>query len=383
MAAPSRMIRALRRLRAWTLAGLFALAVGAGGTAAVLALHARAAQEAAESAAPRPPLAVATGRIARTDRYTVRERYAGRIEPARQTRIAFERGGLVAAMQVEEGDRVAAGAALALLDVAELRLERDRLEAERESLMADRALAERTVDRRRRLSERGFETDQSFDEARFRLGAIAGRIAATDARLARVALDLEKSRVVAPFAGTIAARLIDEGAVVSAGTAVADLQETGRPEARIGVPPERAAELSPGDPLAVRVGGARVAGRLVAISPDLDPATRTVALRIALAPETRLTMGEIAHLTLERTVEAEGAWVPLAALSEGTRGLWTLRTVVGNGQGGWRAGRESVAVLHVAGGRAYVSGSFADGARIVADGPHRLSDGQPVAPREG
>ncbi len=88
--------------------------------------------------------------------------------------------------------------------------------------------------------------------------------------------------------------------------------------------------------------------------------------------------GTLATLALNRDVEGKGAWVPAEALGEGVRGLWTL-FVVEDGV----AHREAVELVHSAEGRAYVRGHLRDGTEIVAAGPHRIADGQHVAPTNG
>lgn len=361
---------------AWMVAaGVLATAL-AGAGAAVMALQARAANE---TALPeRPPLTVTTERIAMVDRYTLRERFLGRVEPARETRLAAERNGLLTAVMVEEGDRVAAGQVLAALDTRPLEITRDRLLAERASLEADIALAERTTDRRARLVGEGWTSGQAYDEARFSISALEARRAAVGAEIAQVDLDLEKSTVTAPFAGTIAARLVDDGTVLAAGTPIVALQETGRPQARIGLPSDRAAALDPGDAVTLDYLGRTLTGRVAAITLDLEAGTRTVPVLVDVEADGPLAMGQVIRLALDRAIEARGAWVPLAALTEAERGLWSLMTVVG-AEGGALVAREAVEILHLEGERAFVRGTFADGARVIGEGSHRVGAGQAVA----
>lgn len=362
----------------WLGAGLVLALVAGGAAAALVALHARA-DRAAETRDPRPPLPVTVTEIRIENGYGLAETFAGRIEPARATMAAFERSGLVTDVLVEEGDRVSEGDIIARLDREPLEIEQRRLRAERESAVADLKLAEATAERRARLRDQGFETGQSFDEARFQVDAVAARIDTIDARLERIALDLRKSTLEAPFAGTVAARDIDEGAVVEAGTPVVALQETPRPRARVGVPPELAATLEAGEPVTLSIRGAETPGRIAAVSPDLETETRTVSILVDITGEVPAAMGEIARLTLERRIAARGAWVPLTALQEAERGLWSVHVVVEDEEGPVAA-REIVEVIHADGARAFVRGSFADGARVVVEGPHRLTLGAPVDP---
>ena len=88
--------------------------------------------------------------------------------------------------------------------------------------------------------------------------------------------------------------------------------------------------------------------------------------------------GEVVELAVPREVAADGAWVPLSALSEGPKGLWQVLTVIENDSGDLQVGREAVDILHVAGSRAYVRGTLADGMRIVVSGSNRVVPGEPV-----
>jgi RND family efflux transporter MFP subunit len=367
-----------------TLLGLSARLVVAGAivgatVAGVGALH--AAAQARDEARPevRPPLPVRVVAARPETGYEILDRYVGRLEPAREARLAFERGGLVVDVAVEEGARVAAGDAVARLDTALLEAERARLLAQRQQAAAELELARLTLERQRALNARGHAPDQRLDEARLDAAALAARLAQTDAAIRAVEVDISKAVIRAPFAGTVAARLVDEGAVVAAGTPVADLLETGRPRARVGLSPEAAAALEAGARVRLTVGGREVGARLEALRPDLSAATRTVAALFALdAPPA--PFGETAELAVARRIPAEGTWLPLTALVEGRRGLWSVFAVAPDGAGGHAVARESVEVLHVAGGRAFVRGTLADGALVVAAGAHRVIPGQAVVP---
>lgn len=362
---------------AWGLAGLVGLAVLATAGASVQALYAGAAEDG--EAQRRPPLTVETMTVVFEPHHLARESFVGRAEPARETRMAFERAGLVTAIAVEEGDSVAAGHVLADLDARPLRIEQRRLRADREALEADIALAEATTRRRQSLVGEGWASRQALDEARFSRSALVARRDAVDAALEQVALDLEKSRITAPFVGRVAARHVDEGSVVAAGTAVLTLQEEARPLARIGVPPDRAASLALGQPVAVLYGDQRLEGQVARKVADLETATRTVPVLVSLPPSPAIASGEVLRLELRRPVLGRGAWLPLAALSEAERGLWSVMTVR-DGADGPIIGREAVEILHTEGDRAFVRGSLTEGARVVVAGPHRLTVGQRIVP---
>lgn len=384
-AAPQTSFRA--GFQAWLGAAAVAALAVAATAAATAGLYARAG---AEAAAPiRDPLPVTVAPLRRAQSYAYRESVLGRVEPRRESRLAFERPGLVEAVLVDEGDRVRRGQQLARLDHAALEIEDARLAAEQRALEADLALAEATTRRRAQLSDRGFESGQSFDEARFSAAATEARIAAIDAQRRRIALDREKSVLKAPFDAVVSTRGVDEGAVAAAGSPILTVQEVDRPQARIGAPVDLARSLALGEAVTLRAETTTLSGRVAAIAPRLDPATRTVAVLIDIDPAEPIAMGDVVRLERERTIAAEGAWAPLAALSDGVRGLWRLRLVLGpdgapltdqaGPVAGGRLGATLVEALYVRDGRAFVRGAFPDGALVVLEGPHRGASGQPVS----
>jgi len=367
--------------RTWLAAFLFAGCTLMLGWFAVVFIAERA-EDGQEGAEP-TPLPVAVAPLVRQGEYRVTDAFAGTVEPARKVALAFERAGRVDAVEVDEGDRVQAGRVLAWLDHDALRIEKRRLEAERNAIQSDRALAEATLSRRQQLVDRGVESGARFDAARYEASSIAARLDEVTARLEAVELDLGRSAVLAPFSGTIAERRLDEGAIAAAGAEVLVLQETDRPQARIGVPADLATRLSVGTPVELRHDGRSFRGRVAAVSPQIDPATRTmpvlVDLPVDLSPGRSWPMGTVVRLLLTRTIAASGAWVDLEALVGAERGLWAIM-VVQNGPEGPVAARTVVEILHVAGGRAFVRGGFGDDTAVIVTGVHRVVPGQRVEP---
>jgi RND family efflux transporter MFP subunit len=251
----------------------------------------------------------------------------------------------------------------------------------RARLATDVELARLTRDRQEALSAAAASA-QRRDEARLALAAAEAALAEADARLAAITIELEKSELRAPFAGRIAARRADEGAMLAAGAPVVEVLETGRPRARIGIAPEVAAGLVPGAEYALEIDGRERPARLAALRPDLDPASRTVTALFDLDGGGGVPFGATAVFAAETFHAAEGAWLPLSALVDGGRGTWVVYTLAEDGDAE-RIAREAVEVLSVQGDRAYVRGALPEGVRVVRDGTHRVRPGQAVAALAG
>ncbi len=356
-----------------TFAGLAFVGAMAGG---IVALHSRANAE--RSPDPNPPLVVDARSIDLLGAYTVKERFVGLLEPARQTSLSFERPGLVTEVVFDEGDQLSNGDVVARLDASKLKSERRGLEARQQELEAQFDLASVTLSRQSALKTKGWQSEQKYDEARFKAAQISSAIRRLKASIESIDIDIAKSELKAPYSGTVAARSIDEGSVVSAGTRVIDLVEGGDRRVRVGVSHEVSDTIKADQSYRLVSGGRKFDGRLISKRPDLQTGTRTVVVLFEVKGAEDIPFGEIVELVVERPVMAHGAWLPISALREGAKGLWTVLTVVMR-EDGPSIGREAVEVLHVEQGRAFVRGNLAKETRVVVNGTNRIIPGQRVA----
>jgi len=366
---------------------LAALAVGltAGGT---LLLHTRA--QVTDEVAALPPTIVLAATVRREGQYQQERWFTGRIESARQTDLAFELSGRLIELMVDEGQLVAAGDPVAKIDRAALELRRQEQQAARRALETDRRLALLESRRQRQLKGDGYASGQAFDEARLRVAGLTARIDQVDAVLKAIDLDLSKTILRAPFDAIVGRLSLERGAIVSAGVPVLTVFERGRPQVRVGLPQRLAASLQRGQMVSLVVGERKLRARLTRLRPDLNAQTQTVAaileiddpalIDAASAESMALLYGQSAQLNMIDSVTAEGFWIPLTALREGERGLWTISTLTPEPRNDelYRVGSSAVQVLHVDGDRAFVRGGPADGEHYVSTGLHRLSRGGQV-----
>ena len=340
---------------------------------ATAGLHLRAAVD--PGVAATPPLPVETAKFVAQPSFTWTDSFAGFIEPKRATGVAFERAGKVTSVEVEEGAVVREGDVLAVLDTAQLAADRTRLLAQLSQTEAQAELALLTAARQKVLADEGHSSEQRYDEARLNAEALEASAQALAASIKRLDVDLEKSTLRAPFDGRVAARLIDEGTVISAGTAVAELLESGRIQARIGLPPEVAAEMSSGANFTFDYSGRGIAATVATVRPDVITVTRTVPVLFDLNAD--LPVGDIIRFPYPRTSTVSGGWLPISALAEAEKGLWSVYTAK-EVDGEQIVGRENVEVVHVEDQNVFVRGTLADGARVLTRGLNRVVPGQPI-----
>lgn len=328
-----------------------------------------------------PVITVKTQALSREAGYSVTRNFVGQVEAAQQADLAFEAGGTLAEIRVEEGAEVEKGAILALTDTRALQAERDATRAGRAALNAQLELAQLTTSRQEALEKRGFAATQRFDEARLAVRELQARLEQADAQLTRIDVALDKSVLSAPFAGRVGARMADLGQTVNAGQPVLRLLENNAVRMRVGLPAHLNLNTLDGHTATARFGEMNYTARLVHLRPDLDPMTRTRGALFELSSpddQTLPAFGQSGSITFAQRVEDAGAWVPLMALREGANGSWTVLTVDADNQ----AALEAVELLHSDETRAFVRGSFEDGTALIAAGPHRVVPGQTVTVAE-
>ena len=282
----------------------------------------------------------------------------------------------MAQILVDEGDVVKKGQVLAKLDARLLAADLERLKASKRALLAQLELASLVDQRQAQLKKKGFASNQVADQARLSMSELSARLAEADAGILAAQIRLEKAQIQAPFDGIINTRLVDPGNTIGGGQAVLSLIESDKPVFRVGVAPKLANRLSIGDGMAVTIGDTSYQTQIVGILPQIDSATRTRIVRARFKEQSRLAFGQTGEAQFVQQMSAKGAWLPLTAIEDGVRGLWTIKTVDGEDQP--KVGIEAVELIYADSPRAFVRGTFADGTQYIDQGVHRVVAGQSV-----
>lgn len=331
---------------------------------------------------PAPLTTVRAMRVYRSETFPVTRSFAGQVEAARAAALGFETSGQVTAILVNEGQQVSRGTPLARLDTRLLAADRARLQAGRGALEAQAELARLTAGRQETLQQRGHAATQALDSARLGLSELQARMAEVDASLARIAVLEAQSVLQAPFDGTVGDILVDDGTVVAPGNPVVALLDDAPALFRVGLDPALTADPGLFDHVTVRIGGIEHPADFAGLRPDLDATTRTRTALFELDGISSVYL-QSGTLDLETAVRQPGYAVPVTALQDGIRGLWTVLTLQPGPEGAYTVAAEAVELLHADQSQAYVRGTFGDGALVVTDGTHRIVPGERVTLASG
>ncbi len=276
--------------------------------------------------------------------------------------------GLLVAIEVEVGDRVAAGQPLAALRSAHSAGDRSRLIA----LQQVREVAAAEVARKRLLVEGGLASQRGLLAAEQDLATAQAEVLAAQAELDLVGGgDGDRVALASPLGGVVTARHAGLGQALDRGQPLFEIVDPSRMWAVIDVPEAALAGVGSGDPVSLRFDGLpdrRFEGTLATLSPLVDPQTRTAQARVELDNTDGMLR---ANLYGTATIHGEGAQaavvVPAAAVQRAGE-LWLvfLQQEVDT----YVARR--VQVLARQGGRVRVSGGVAPGDRVVTTGSFLL-----------
>ena len=284
----------------------------------------------------------------------------GTTAPVRDVLYSAETAGRIERLPVEVGDHVRKGQVLARVDTRTLAAQVEEAESRHE-------LAETTYERLAALRDDELVSAQQIDEAR------SNRVGA-EARLAIARANLAKSVVRASRPGVVTERHADRAEYVAPGAPlvrVVDLS-TIRVEARLAE--SQVAHIRPGAPATVRVDalGIEREGRVEALVPTADPASKTFALRVELDnADLEVLAGMSARVRVPGRTFEDVVVVPQSAVVEGRE----RRVFVVEGD---RAVERPVRLGPSTGDSVAVLEGLDTGERLVVRGQRVLVDGQRV-----
>ncbi len=141
--------------------------------------------------------------------------YTGLIEAWKEINITPDVAGKIAAIHVEEGDRVRKGQLLAELDTRAIRLQLDQTRAGVAVAEANNKDAKRNMDRMKRLSRENAVSEQQAEKINLAFDAAEAQLQQAKAALNLANHQLAVSLMKAPFNGIIAERSAEVGDMIN------------------------------------------------------------------------------------------------------------------------------------------------------------------------
>jgi membrane fusion protein, multidrug efflux system len=336
--------------------------------ALALALGLAGCGEAPEQAAP-PPTPVRVVEVERSP-LAAGIRAVGTVAPAEEVRLSFKTGGVVAAIDVAQGERVRAGQRLATVA-------RDEVDAAVSQAQAMLDKASRDLERGEALYAEEVVTREQAEDLRTArdVAAAALRAAEFNARFATI---------TAPGDGMVLRRLAEPGELVAAGQPVLVVGNTGGGWiVRAHLPDRDIVRVETGDVARVRLDafpGRSFEATITELSSAADPLTGTYEVKFAIDPQgLRFVQGLVAKIELAREDgSAALPVVPVESLLEANGSTAVVFLVAADGAAEDVARRVEVRLGQWVGTRVEVLEGVTEGDRVVTEGAAYLRDGETV-----
>ncbi|HML13830.1 MAG TPA: efflux RND transporter periplasmic adaptor subunit [Xanthobacteraceae bacterium] len=292
--------------------------------------------------------------------------------------------GTIVAVDFTEGEEVEANAVLLEIDPRPYQAALNQARAAKAKDIAQLESAQLDFERSGKLLSRGFQTQQIFDQQKATVGQLRAAIEGDQAQIETAELNLEYTKVRAPIAGRLGARLVDIGNLVRAGDATPLVMMTQvRPVfVTFTLPQQNFEDVRDRQikaPLTVKAYTSDDArelstGRLTLIDNAIDQLTGTIRLKAQFDNEDeRLWPGEFVNVRVVLDTRRAVPTVPAQAVQDGPDG--PIVYVVGPGD---TVHRKAIEVASVQDGVAAVTQGLAPGERVVVNGQYRLTEGARV-----
>ena len=226
----------------------------------------------------------------------------------------------VARVGAQEGDSVAGGQALVVLDTADLKARAEAQQASVAEMRARLDLARKNQANNKALLEKSFISQNAYDGVINTVQVAEANLRSADAQAAIAERALGDAQIRAPFAGIVAKRWVNVGDKVSADMPVAQLVDLSRMELEAQVPVSEIPFVKVGQEVAFRVDGfigRPFTGRVERMNPSAEAGSRSISIFVTLPnSDGALRGGMFASGSLAARLGAEVEVIPASALLE-------------------------------------------------------------------
>ena len=306
-----------------------------------------------------------------SEQLTGQRRFVGRVEALSTVDLAFQVGGRVTSIPVQEGSRVPEGEIIAALDT------RDYERAANEARVA-LELAQLEHQRNLQMLERGAIPRATYDR-------VAADLEIRELALEQAERNLDYATLEAPFDALITRRIIDPFTQVQAGSQIVRVQDVTELRVSFSIPENLMGAMQLRDQLDVQAELSARPGQRFELeyrehATEADPVTQTYKVDYALPDE--LAEGILPGMTATVTVEApnrslQQVSVPVASLDTNPDGEFRVWIYQPDTQ---TVSPQIVSIGELGSSRATITAGLTGGEQIVTAGAHLLRDQMRVQP---
>jgi RND family efflux transporter MFP subunit len=318
---------------------------------------------------------VRSARVVRAD-LSDKASFTGSIRPRNEVDVFSKVSGRVESLPIEIGDRVKSGQILAVIEHKEISWQAKAAQATLLVAKAGLDGAKLEFDRTMTLFQGGSASQAMVDGVKVKLSLAEAQLAQAEAAAGLANQTLANATVVAPIAGAVTRRPVNQGANVGANTVVATLQDVATLKLEASVDAASFPKIAKGSTAEVFVDalpGERFPGKVTVLSPSLDQVSRRAAIEIEVDNSSgKLLPNMFARADVVVGVLKGALSVPRAAVYEGGGAPVVFRVRAGKVQ----ALRPKLGPID--GDRIAVLEGLQEGDEVATSSLPSLADGSPV-----
>ncbi len=298
--------------------------------------------------------------------------FYGTLQPNRESRLGFARGGRIKNVLKQVGDQATAGEKLA-------ELQQDQLETQREEVAQRLQSAQGSL--------------QNFGPGG--QAPIQQEIQQLEQQLESLDFELANGIVSAPYDCIIAERYVDAGDQASLQSPIFDVIDNAPPVVKASLPSKIANKLQIDQSVWVGVGPFAAQAKVNHKSPiESTVGSKIVSLQITSSLDAdNWSYGQSVKIRFFLPTNKSGFWLPLTALNRESSGLWSVLVVptanavpTDNDSAAttdtqpvdFLVDRKILELVQLEDDWALVEGSLQNGERVIVNGLHRIVPGQRV-----
>lgn len=319
------------------------------------------------AAAPKPGAQTVTATLAKMEEWQPQLVSVGTLTAVHGVDISSEVAGQVRSIEFKSGQDIKAGAVLVQLNA-------DSDIAQLHSLQAAAELSATTLKRdQAQLAVQGVSQAQVDSDL--------ADLKSKNALVAQQSALVAKKTIRAPFAGRVGITTVNPGQYLNPGDKIVTLQAIDPIYVDFYLPQRKVGELSLGQSVAARsdaYAGIVFSGKITAISPKIDPATRNVQVEATIPnPKRQLLPGMFANASVDVGTKQRYLTLPQTAVTYNPYGS-TVFVVASGKTGALEVQQAFVVTGETRGDQVAIVKGLKEGQQVVTTGQIKLKNGTPV-----
>ncbi len=303
--------------------------------------------------------------------------YSGTIEEMSGTSLSFAGAGTVRSLSVGEGQHVAAGQLIGVLDAQTTGNAVQMARATTQQALESLRQAEDAYSRMKLLHDNGSLPEIKWVEVETKVAQARQLVAQARASEQIARKGLTDTRLTAPYSGYIAKRQAEVGQNVVPGQPVAYLVKIDQVKVKVSVPEDEISKLRVGQKLMFRVsslGDATFFATVSEKSVEADPISRSYTVKALLPnPGHRLLPGMVCDVYASVASAALGIALPANLIQidiDNQPFVWTVRD--------GKAHKVRVVLGDNVGDNVLIRSGLSEGQQVIVEGQQKVSEGTKI-----